>query len=253
MTWNQHLEKAADLDDGDPQKWQLLEQFAQAVGAGMLNGAQCVQNHTDGELELRGRFHEYPARLKITTSFLSPEWELKGLNPAGTTLFFHWDPDAVPDVGQFQGQQASDWDDDDDSKKVFFAKGYYLDADGSAMDRQLAIYQALPGEVRQALSTYMVSDRIARFYWYDYASQLLGYTDELNEMAEPLGQVQRGLWLMGQVAWALSQVNVASLPPPVGSAVPGVLYKMTCFYCGSMYLWSQSQRCPNCGAPPRGQ
>ena len=57
---------------------------------------------------------------------------------------------------------------------------------------------------------------------------------------------------MAQVAWGLEQVDPASLPQPSQPAAQGILYKMTCAYCGSMYLWSQNQACPNCGAPPQG-
>jgi hypothetical protein len=252
MSWQQHLKNAEDLDSDDPQRWQIIEQFAQAVGAQFLQGHQSVQNKSDGELELRGRFHDFPVRLKIDMSFLSAEWELRGHNPAATTLYLHWDMDAVPNVGQFQGDAADDWDDAHDSTKVFFGKGFYLDAHNGSIDRELAVYQSLPPPVRQALATYMPGDRIARYYLYDGGSQLLGYEDNVHELADPLNQIARGAWLMGQVAWGLAQVHPAALPQPTQPAAAGSLHKMTCAYCRTIYLWSQNQTCPNCGAPPRG-
>ncbi len=252
MSWQQHLAQAEHLDNENPQKWQMVEQFAQALGGQFLQGHQCVQNRTDGELELRGRFHEYPVRLKIDMSFMGAEWELKGQNPPNTTLYLHWDMDAVPNVGQFQGAAADDWDDAGGSTKVFFGKGYYLDAHNESIDRELATYQSLPDVVRQALATYMPTDKISRYYLYNRGDQLLGFDDELHEQADPLNQTARAVWLMGQVAWGLTQVNPTALPQASQPAAAGALYKMTCAYCRSMYLWSQNQACPNCGAPPQG-
>jgi hypothetical protein len=253
MSWQHHLAQIQDLDREDPRKWQMADQFAQAIGGQFLQGHQAVHNKTDGELELRGRYHDYPARMKMNMSFGDVEWDLKAPNPADTTLYLHWDMDAVPNVGEFQGQAASDWDDDaGSSTKVFFGKGFYLDADAQEIDRQLAIYQSLPEPVRQALATYMPGDGIARYYLYGHGEQHLGFDKRPHEMPDPLNQVGRGLWLMGQVAWGLTQVNPATLPAPAQPAAQGLLHKMTCAYCGSIYLWSQNQACPNCGAPPRG-
>lgn len=227
------------------------EQFVHALGSQFLQGYQVVQNRTDGELELRGRWHGFPARLKLDMSFNGAEWELKGSNPTQMDLYLHWDPDAVPNVGQFSGDAADDWDDDDGEERVFFNKGYYLDVSDEA-DRLLAVYQSLPEPVRQALRTYMPGDRIARFYFYSGGSALLGYKDSVQDDVDPLNHLGRGLWLMGQMAWGLTQIDVAHLPQSQQPAPAGLLYKITCAYCGSMYLWSQSQFCPNCGAPPRG-
>jgi hypothetical protein len=251
MSWQSHFKKMEGIDYEDSRKWEMAEQFAQALGAQFLQGHQVVQNRTDHELELRGRYHQYPARLKLNMAFLMSEWEVKAKNPADTTLYLHWDLDAVPNVGQFQGQAASDWGNDDGEKKIFFGKGYYLDADGEDSDRRLALYQSLPETVRQALVTHMPGDQIARYYLYSSGAQLLGFGPETHEMADPLNQLARGLWLMGQVAWGLEQVDPATLPQPEQPAAHGTLHRMTCSYCSSMYLWSQNQACPNCGAPPQ--
>lgn len=248
MSWAQHLKQFEALDTDDDRKWQLAEQFAGAVGQQFMQGHQIVQNRSDGELELRGRWHGYPARMKLSMAFGTQEWEMQAPNPTDTTLFLHWDPDAVPSVGEFSGDLANDWDDADSDKKFFFGKGYYLDFEE---DRQLATYQALPESVRQALVTYMIGDRIPRFYVYSYGNILVGLDRPLHELADPVNEVGRGLWLAGQVAWGLSQVAVDALPASETAAPAGLLHKMTCRYCSTLYLWSQSQFCPNCGAPPQ--
>lgn len=252
MSWQAHIQAAENLDSEDPRRWQMIEQFVQAVGAQFLQGHQIVQNRTDGEIELRGRFHDFPVRFKLDMSFFSPQWELKGQNPANATLYLHWDLDAVPNVGEFRGDVASDWDDADPSTKYFFGKGFYLDASNDSLDRELAFYQSIPEAVRQTLGTYMVSDRIMHYYVYGRGDHLLYFKDELHELADPLNQIARGAWLMAQVAWGVAQVDVAALPAVKEAAAAGTLYKMTCAYCGTLYLWSQNQACPNCGAPPRG-
>jgi hypothetical protein len=71
-------------------------------------------------------------------------------------------------------------------------------------------------------------------------------------MQDAFNQVGRGAWLLGQIAWGLGQIDPSQLPAKEQPAAAGLVYKMTCAYCTSLYLWSQSQRCPNCGAAPQG-
>jgi len=239
-----------DLGAEDPRKWQLGSQFAQTIGTQFLQGHQIVQNQSDGELELRGKWNDYPVRMKLDMNFGSVEWEMKGQNPSGSDIYLHFDPDAVPNVGQFSGDFADDWG-DNDSTKAFFGKGYYMDAEKSEIDRLLAAYQALPEHVRNALVTYMIGDKIARFYLYSHGNLLLGLDQNLHELPDPVSQVGRAVWLMGQVAWGLAQIDPGQLPAAEQAAPDGMLYKMTCAYCRTLYLWSQNQSCPNCGAPPQ--
>ncbi len=248
MDWQKPLAEARKLEVATPRKWELTEQFANALGAAFLQGHQCVQHRTDRMFELRGRFHDYPARLLIFMPFMLPRWELRGTNPASTELTLEWDEKAVPDVGEFQGGLVDDWGDARGPAKVFFGKGYYLDR---ASDRELAVYQALPGEVREALVANMVSDHISRYYLHDSGNQELKYRDKLEQMTDPLNQTARGVWLMAQVAGGLAQVDVAALPAPTQQAAVGTIERMTCGYCRSLYLSSQNQACPNCGAPPQ--
>ncbi|MCK6536515.1 MAG: hypothetical protein L6Q84_26385 [Polyangiaceae bacterium] len=234
----------------DPRKWQLATQFAQAIGTQCLQGHQLVQNQSDGELELRGKWHGYPARMKLDMNFGSIEWEMKAANPTGASLFLHWNPEAVPNVGQFSGDVASDWG-EDDSTKYFFGKGFYLGAEKAELDRLLAVYQSLHEHVRGALVTHMIGDKIARLYLYGHGSICLGFDANVYEFPDPVNQTARGVWLMGQVAWGLGQIDPGSLPAPEQAAPSGMLFKMTCGYCRTLYLWSQNQFCPNCGAPPQ--
>ena len=53
MSWQNHLASTEDLDDGDPRKWQLVDQFAQAVGAQFLQGHQVVHNKVAAIIEAR--------------------------------------------------------------------------------------------------------------------------------------------------------------------------------------------------------
>ena len=251
MNWQQHLTRMDKLASSDPQKWQLAEQFLQALGGQFLEGHQVVQNRTEGEVELRGRYQQYPVRLKLEMDFGLAEWRLKGANPAGTELDLHWDMDAVPDVGHFHGAAADDWGDDDEAAKFFFGKGYFLNAEPNEADRQLAIYQSLPEQVRQALATYVPGDRIRYYVLKRDGSQSLIFKQATPELEDPLNHLARGPWLMAQVAWGLAQVDAAALPQPAQPAPDGIICKMTCGFCGTLYLWSQNQTCPNCGAPPK--
>lgn len=251
MSWNQHLKKFEALDYEQDQKWQLGAQFMHAVGQQFLQAHQLVQKRTDSEIELRGAWHGSPARAKLDVAFGTLEWEMKAPNPTQRRFFFHWDMDAVPAVGEFSGEAASAWDGDGGEAKVFFGKGYYLDAEPYDIEGQLAAYQALPEPVRAALSTHMIGDRIARLYVYDYGELSLGFEKNVQEMADPINQVGRGAWLLGQIAWGLGQIDLSKLPAVEQPAAEGVVYKMTCRYCSTLYLWSQTQRCPNCGAAPQ--
>ena len=238
------------MDSQDPRKWQFAEQFANSVGAQFLQGHQVVQNRSGGEIELRGRWNDIPVRLKFGMSFGDFEWEMQASNPSGVELMLHYDPKAVPDVGQFSGAVADDWGDNSDVK-TFFAKGYYLQVSKGGLDRSLAAYQSLPEGVRSSLARFMVADQIHHLYAYSRGRLLLDNFDKARDSADPLNHVGRGVWLAGQVAWGLGQLNPSKLPATSQAAAPGLLHKMTCGYCRTLYLWSQNQFCPNCGAPPR--
>jgi len=240
------------MDSQDPRKWQLAEHFAHTVGAQFLQGHQLVQKRSDNELELRGNWQHLPARLKIDMSFNSLEWEMKAPNPTNETIYLHFEEDAVPNVGQFSGAAASAWDDDNESVKTFFGRGFYMECDRRELDKRLAIYQSLHEHVRKSLAAYMVGDRLRRLYIYSYGNMLLGFKDDIDEVPDPVGLAGRAVWLMGQVAWGLSQLGSVAAPTPGVPTAMMPVHKMTCGYCRTLYLWSQNQTCPNCGAPPRG-
>ena len=107
--------------------------------------------------------------------------------------------DAVPNVGEFAGNAASDWDDDDGSDEFLFRRGDYLDTEDDG-DRLLATYQALPEPVRTALAKPMVGDRISRFCLHSQGNQLLGSEDNVYTFNEPINHLARAVWLMGQAA-----------------------------------------------------
>lgn len=249
------LARFESLDSEDPAKWQLGEQFAHAVGGQFLQGHQVVQNRTDTVLEMRGIWHGYQVRMKLDLAFGSVEWDMKSQNPTGQTLYLFCDEDAIPNVGQFSGDFAAAWEEDSE-EKVFFARGLYLEMDAAEMPRALAVYSSLPGDTRGAIANVMVADKISKLYAYGHGALWLSFDKALHELADPVNQVARGVWLMGQLTWGLSQINPAVLPTivpanvPYGAQGPGV-HKMICRYCSTHFLLEQSQRCPNCGAPPQ--
>ncbi len=246
MDWRQALANAKKGGD-DAGEWSVAVQFLEAVGQAFLQGHQVVQRRTDGEVELRGSWHGYPARAKLDVSFFSLEWEMQAHNPSGHTLYFHWDMDAVPEVGQFTGEAASAWGDAEE-EKVFLGKGYYVEIDPSEGGRDLASYELIPAAVRETMATYIIGDRIPRLYAYANGGLLLGFSDEVHEMAEPLNTAGRGVWLLGQIAWGLSQVDTSRLPPQGTGVDSQALGRHTCRYCSSLFLLVQSHACPNCGA-----
>ncbi|MBX3184512.1 MAG: hypothetical protein KIT72_02560 [Polyangiaceae bacterium] len=246
MDWHRALAKAEESGD-DASKWAIAVQFLEAVGQAFLQGHQVVQRRTDGEAELRGSWHGHPARAKLDVSFFSLEWEMQATNPSGHTLYFHWDMDAVPPVGQFTGEAASAWGDADE-EKVFLGKGYYVEIDLNEDGRDLAAYELLPSAVRETMATYIIGDRIPRLYVYAGGGLLLGFTDEVHIMPDPLNTVGRGAWLLGQIAWGLSQVDVSKLPAQGAQVDEQALGRHTCRYCASLFLLIQSHACPNCGA-----
>jgi hypothetical protein len=242
------------LESDDPAKWNLAAQFAQSVGAQFLQGHQIVQNRTDDEIEMRGVWHGYQVRMKVDMSFGGVEWDMQGQNPTGQDLYLFWDNDAIPNVGQFNAEFAGAWDDDSE-EKVFFARGMYMEVDAQAMARALAVYSALPEAVRTSVANFMVSDKIAKLYAYANGKLWLDLGTPLHELTDPINQAGRGVWLIGQMTWGLSQVNASAMPPvlaPNAPAYQGVAtHRMICRYCSSHFLLEQSPSCPNCGAPPR--
>ena len=80
---------------------------------------------------------------------------------------------------------------------------------------------------------------------------LLDQFNKVLDDADPLTKLGRGVWLLGQVAWGLAQLDPSKLPQPNARVPAELIQKMTCGYCRTLYLWSQNQACPNCGAPPQ--
>ncbi len=249
------LARFEGLSSEDPEKWQIAEQFAHALGREFLQNYQLVQNRTDSQLEMRGTWHGHPVRMKLCVATGSIEWDMQSQNATQQTLYLFWDEDAIPNVGQFSGEFAQAWEQDSE-EKVFFARGMYLETDAQEMPRVLAVYSALPPDVRSYLTNLMVSDKIAKLYAYDHGALWLDFSKALHELTDPLNQVARGVWLMGQMTWGLSRVNPATLPAVLSGNAPqphqgNLIHKMVCRYCTTHFLLEQSQRCPNCGAPPQ--
>jgi hypothetical protein len=86
--WQEQMSRARALDEDNPRKWELTEQFADALGAEFLQEHQCVQKRADRMFELRGRFHDYPARLLAgDSSALRAERLLADVQASGLRLF----------------------------------------------------------------------------------------------------------------------------------------------------------------------
>jgi hypothetical protein len=87
---------------------------------------------------------------------------------------------------------------------------------------------------------------------YQRGRILLDQFDQVKDDPDPVNKLGRGVWLAGQVAWGVSQLDGSKLPAQEQSAPAGTLQRSTCGYCRTLCLLSQSPRCPNCGAPARG-
>lgn len=252
MDFDQAWRQFDELDDDDPRRWQIAQHFCYAIGTGHLQGHQVVEKRADDELEMRGTYHTYPVRMKLDMTWGSVEWEIKAHNPAGRTMYLHWDTDAIPSVGSFTGQHADAWDEDHDDVKVFFGRGLYVEAGRAEVEAVSAVFQALPPQTRQMLVQFMPTDRIPRIYCYAGDSILLGYSDELHEMNDVVNTIARGAWIVGQLAWGLSQIDRSRIPQPDTAPQSGFTQRVQCRYCSTIYLWGLQQLCPNCGAAYQG-
>ncbi|MBX3229168.1 MAG: hypothetical protein KIT84_18900 [Labilithrix sp.] len=254
MSWEQHVQQLYALDEADPAKLSMARAFLDAIGRQYLQGHEIVERGADAEVEMRGTWHGAPVRGKIDTNFALFEWEMRAPNPTATTIHLCFDEDAIPKAGAFSGANASAWEDRGakEKEKVFFGRGYFVEATSAELPRVLAIYDALPPEVRQNLAACMVGDRISRLLVRDGGSLFLMWSDGLHQLgAGVFDRVARGAWLLGQVAFGIARVDPAPLPPPGAPPSLSGSEPMTCSYCRSRFLVRQTPSCPNCGAPPR--
>lgn len=254
MTWHGQFVDWHMMDTAD--QWGLVSQLSQAVGTQQLQGHQILQNRDDDEIEMRGSFHGYPARLKIEMSMGSPEWELKGTNPSGRAFDLWFDEDDIPKpAGGFTGDNAA-WDDDDEAEdsdvKIFFGRGLSLEADTSEIDALAAVYLALSAELRTSIAQITELDHIYTIDVGEDGKLSLSWHNEIYKMVpDPVVVLSRGVWLLGQLAWGMSQLQPAMIPPPGVPSHQGMFQRAQCPHCSSLFSAGYTQ-CPNCLAPQHG-
>lgn len=226
----------------------IATQVSQAVGAQQLQGHQIRQG--DDEVEMRGSHHGYPARTVINAHG-SVDCELKGTNPSGRAIFLNFDEDDIGEPGGgFTGANAA-WDDDDEDSdvKIFFGRGLSIEADASEIDALAAVYLALPVELRTSVAQITAQDRISVIDIGEDGAMSLGWCYSLHILGpDPVVVVARGIWLLGQLAWGLSQLQPNTIPPPDASSHPGMFQRAQCPHCSSLFAAGYVQ-CPNCLAP----
>jgi hypothetical protein len=190
------------------------------------------------------------------------------------TIDLEWDESKVPQVGA-----PPAWD-ESDTQRVFVGKGVFLKGSASGVKKELELARALPAELSRPLVEAMgaagtVNEQLERFRrlppelsqplveamsrdharFFRIRDEVWVEFELLRDMPDPWNKlVAHGQFL----GWLAEKLTAGGPPEPTASDAqqPLAALKITCAYCGSLYLLvpqtasHQTYGCPNCGAPP---
>ncbi len=229
---------------------QKVRAFLDGLAAKLGEGQSYVDTNSKN-VEWRGQVHDHPVRIQVYWQY-TIQLYVKGPAGLGDLPTLRWDEKLVPQVGA-----PPPWD-TTDTELVFLAKGVYVEGSSAETTRDLARFRRLPQEVGQALVTDMREVGIERVYFDDDGFVEADFKTDLYELPDPGPKIVRMVQTLVRVVGAVQ----AGLPPAAvvatghsGPASPGE--KITCPYCGSVYLLTPvtpghpAYGCPNCGAPPQ--
>ena len=217
----------------------FIDEIAPRIGPG-----QSYVDTNDKFVDWRGTTCGFPLRIKCDR-FPYVHMTLKVEHHYGT-IDLEWDERKVPQVGA-----PPVWD-ESDTQHVFVGKGVFLKGSAGTVNEQLERFRRLPPELSRPLVEAMSRDH-ARFFrirdevWVEF--------EFLRDMPDPWSKlVAHGQFL----GWLAEKLTAGGPPEPTASDAQQSLaaLKITCAYCGSLYLLvpqtaaHQTYGCPNCGAPP---
>lgn len=230
---------------------QLLAQAAPVFGAGHVK-----EMPDDDAIELRGTFDGAPIKIVVSMDFGSiNKFEVMCDNRIGYFIL-HRDHEKIPQPGD----NADPWSAGDE-RRIFIAKGIFVEGSDAAVAEALARWSALPGPVQahvlagmEQLGLYMITVMPKNV--------MLVRGESLKNLDDPIAYMQTGARMIADLASAVGHgapvgavaagpAVVAVAAGPAVVAAPAVdLTPITCKFCSSLFILTLGHTsCPNCGAP----
>lgn len=224
----------------------ILEEIAPRFGT-PERPAKIKEVPDDENIDLRGTFRGVPVRFAVWMSFGS-FWAIEMRAPMWAGHFdIERDYEKIPKHGD-----ADDPWDEDDGRRIFLAKGIFVEGDEAEVSRKLDLWSQLPEATRRAIVAGM-EQLDAQHLSYAGESVRLAQGPGLPDLDDPgaylegcaalLAELKDGVEEAGLLSAGATQVADTTLPAPI---------RVGCHYCGTLFVSGLAhQNCPNCGAPPR--
>ncbi len=267
-TWRERREQATRHEDfewdwGNERAHALVHEILQEA-APHFGDAKIKAVPDDENIDLRGTFDGAPIRFAVWMSFGS-FWtiQMRCPNRVGE-LYVERDREKIP-----KQQDADDPWDEDEERRIFLAKGIFVEgSDGDVADK-LDTWSKLPESLRTRILADM--ERLD-------VRMLVSYTDDitlnqrpgLGELDDPISYMEDCARLLAEIKNELAkgdrdpstvpsvqirgavEINGVRIEPNVVTGNLEAHARLTCQFCSSMYLLTPANNnCPNCGAPPR--
>ena len=230
----------------------FLDGLASSLGPG-----KSYVDTNENTVEWRGAIRGHAVRIQVYWQY-DVKIYVKGPGGIGDFPTLWWDESKVPQAGA-----PPAWD-STDSQLVFVGKGVYVEGSARDTSRYLAEFRRLPVEVGHALVESMPREGIERVY-FDSDNVEADFKEHLYKITDPGDRLVRMVQTLASVVDAIEQAVGSAAQASSSSSgyavqavpAPTPVEKITCPYCGSIYLLTpvgpghHSYGCPNCGAPPQ--
>jgi hypothetical protein len=265
--WKAELQAAKKQEGFD---WDFKSAPARQLVTGLLTraapvfgGGQVKELPDDGNIDLRGSYDGAPVRFAIWMSFGS-FWAIEMLceNRIGE-LEIQRDHDKIP-----KGKDASDPWSKDEERRVFVAKGIFVEGRDQEVAEKLGVWSKLPDALRENVVTEM--ERLNMNAVRSYTNNVsFNVKPKLRDLDDPIEYMTACARLLAELKNALAQgdraplvggvqirgnvqINGVTVQPnvaPDAGAAAVAMTPLTCKYCSSLFILAAGKNaCPNCGA-----
>lgn len=247
--WRERLREYWSLEDEE--KWPVCEEMLKAVGQ-TLPDSRIKKDVDEETMELRFRVDNLPIRILLGMNTGWTEIEMKFTNRRGL-LDLNWDPDAVPKLRD----KDEDWGETDGGNRVFVAKEIFVEGDDEEVSESLAVLDEVPRTLAARIFDTMQKEKMT---FFRIRSDILSTTFVMRQfcdMEDPVGLMTRTVKLMAETAafFASGSRDLDSVSGPISAGEEDLSdqERVTCSYCGTVFVLNRSSMCPNCGATYKGE
>jgi len=236
------LKELGDIDE-DGEKLDILEGYFESIGES-FDSFKIKRNSDGSEIQLRGKFQNFPVKIKAESVASSFGWEVVCKVASNVeTLSFEYDTEKIP--------LEKDKDDDfadEDLIRVFIDKGLFFESDEqSEIDYALAFWHDVSDGLRTKIKELLTKNNYT-IYTVSDSDIECGVWDLDDLLTSSLGPISLIVELCRLMVMTAKEIEAVEVVVDQVSGETKKFRLVDCHYCGSKYALDQSAKCVNCGS-----